>query len=689
MNIEDKIKEAADAYYNGEPIMADSEFDALKREFEAAGGQVEVGAQPRQTSHLPKRQHAQPMLSLRNVFEDEDGGSASLMKWLSGLSEAGVPDTALIVAEPKYDGMAVSVIYRNGQLYDVVTRGDGSVGESVLQNTGPCHGIPERLPTAHIPEVLELRGEMIMDYAAFDEWNASAETDADRFANPRNATAGSLRLKDQDAAKRRPLRFVMYQDPACALGNTHLDSFSLLRHQDAALTISRGAAATLGSLTAEKVRTIVQTVRSLTIDGRRIPCDGIVWKVDAYCHYAMLGTTSTSPNWAVAYKFQQERAVAVVHDIIGQVGRTGVITPVAVLEPTQLDGSVIRRATLNNESHIHKLKLRVGDTVEIRKAAAIIPEVIRSFSADDDRALLDLREHIQQCPSCQSPTERTTSDAGILQLRCSAARCSGRLTAALTYAFSRDALDIQQLSDAGVAALVPYLEGRSIIGFISYLIDLARGDQLIPWLSQIAWTTESGTARIGKRAEKIAEALLAAPKQPLWRWIAAAGIPSVGKNTSKELSRVCANAAGIMDLRPVLRAVAAGASSPEVERLSLSRHIGPVSAMALLSYLATMRGFELVTVLERYGVVSDNYAPEPVTVSGPLSGKTFVATGKLPVTREEVHQMILQAGGSVAGSVSKSTDYLVVGEKAGSKAAKAEKLGVKTISFDDLKAMIG
>jgi DNA ligase (NAD+) len=748
------LRKASEAYYNGTPIMSDQEFDALWQQHEASRKLSpnhpcwddtildKVGAKPVKTSGFKKVAHATPMLSLDNVFETDDG-FAQVEKWLDG-----IPPAASVVVEPKVDGLSLSLVYENGILSDAVTRGDGMVGDSVIQNIHPGMGIPQVLiqdgPWSGAGNYtdargrIEVRGEVYMPVGVFERLNAELVARGEEpYANPRNAAAGALRLHDRDESVRRGLRFVAYACSGYPIPvRTHCDE--MMRLLRAGFDVV-GRRITASVVRCENWREISRSL----LEGMDFQTDGLVLKLNAYDQREKLGSTARAPRWAVALKFKQPEVTTIMRAITVQVGRSGVLTPVAELEPVEVDGSVVSRATLHNEDHINRLGLCIGDTVMLQKAGGIIPEIVRSLQAEQlvqkmaatvvplrqqgsiqhsvrealgdvrarvcreesgyapmiaarvgTRGVFNLLVHIGgKCPSCGStdvkkqetirPGRAIGKSTALLPKTqtsyfCVNPSCRAKLTARVQHMASRGCLDIEQLGSEAcdeIAFRMP-LEG------MTHPFEILR--QPVGWFAALSWKTEEGKKMtFGQgRAKKVVAAIERARTLPLNRWLAACGIPSVGENTSKEISRLF-QAPDDLKRRPIiseghlLRMIAAGEDKTKgaLAAYAISHHLGPVSAQALLDFLESDDGIFALTVMSAYGVKSDNWNPTPAPKTDlPLSGQTFAITGTLSVGRAEMQKLIEAAGGKVSDTISKKLTALICGEGGGSKRDKAAAL---------------
>lgn len=770
---EQRLRQASDAYYNGEPIMSDAEFDALWREHKAAREAGEpgfpsntildrVGAPVEASSGFQKAAHLSPMLSLDNAFAQPDGSNADLVAWLDSVKARCGSDLTLVV-EPKIDGLSLNLIYVDGKLVRAVTRGNGLVGDDVTANVLACKLAPANLAATEFggtapSGTIEIRGEVFMDFKSFEALNARQQAEgAPLYANPRNAAAGSLRLHDPAQAATRGLRFLAHGaelHSASFSGRVPIDYGELVGELNAHVGFPDRLFMRVDGACWDMV-ILRHTIRCL-VD---YPIDGAVVKVQGFEHRNILGYGSRSPRWAIAIKFEQEQAETVLKAITVQVGRSGTLTPVAELEPVEVDGSTVRRATLHNEDQVNRLNLKVGDVVRIQKAGAIIPEIVESVTAADHRLRLSMEQngdadaierqwarerppfrlidHVGgKCPSCGSDTLHKVSSSGARDLRtglqetdqmlaikdavswrCLNQLCPAQVAGNIEHMASRKALDIPMLGGEAAECLAkhwlesnvesPRLGDLGIVTWRHMLLSMFvywNEQSTLGWLSELRWTTESGgTMTLGEpRARKILQGVERAKTLPLNRWIYALGIPTVGENTSKEISRLFEEANHLrFACRPphevsnpgggIIWHIANGAdkSGDDLARYAISSHLGPVSAQALVDFERSGEGTSILDLMSDLEIWSDNYYPVPMSSTDkPLFGLTFVITGTLSVGRDEMKALIESKGGKVSGSVSAKTDYLVCGEGGGSKADKAAKLGVKTLTEAALRAML-
>ena len=730
---EDLLRHANEAYHNGTPIIPDIEYDWLWRNHQADRANLaihfpkdtildKVGAAPDKASGFQKVKHTTPMLSLDNVFEDEEDGCAALNDWLAGI-EAVEPE-AVVMIEPKIDGLSLRLTYAGGLLMRAVSRGSGEEGDDLSANVTAARLVPLSIPRQ---VDMEVNGEVFMDFATFERLNAALAAKGEApYSNPRNAAAGALRLHDPAECAKRGLRFMphgvvggMFTEHATAMTFLARNGFECLEE--------------VGMMIGERIKSIAATRRMVAAD-LGYPIDGLVFKLDDRRIRDQLGSTSRAPRWAIALKFQQEKVVTKLKAITVQVGRTGTLCPVGELHPVWVDGSTISRATLHNEDQVRRLGLCVGDDVEIRKAGAVIPQLVGSVSAADHRreleryyaskypevpvvnrsvmvdeamiairAPFDLIKHIGgKCPSCggtdiqraalaggHSDHEETTAVA----YRCMNPSCPAQLAARIQHFCSRKCLDIEGIGEEAADALAELLPQHTAPRTPN-LLDLL--DLSTTLLAGLRWTTASGgTMTFGElRAKKAYAAFQRAADLPLHRWLFALGIPSIGENTSKEVSRLCKNPEDVTWNAEFCEISFIARGQPKdgnnLKQYQISSHLGPVSCNALQDYCLNDDTRKIMFRIFDMGVKSDNYNPTPVKVEtgSMLSGKTVCITGTLSVSRDDMKVLLEQAGAKVGGSVSAKTDFLVVGEKAGSKADKAEKLGVVVLTEAAARAML-
>ena len=631
------------------PEIDDARFDALFRELQSlehAHPELRTPDSPTQRvgapvqSELAPVTHAVPMLSLSNALsEDEARAFDRRVREALGVEEVEY------AAEPKFDGLAVSLTYLDGQLAVGATRGDGFTGEDVTANLRTVRAIPLRLEGAAPPRLLEVRGEVIMLKKDFAALNTAQRARGDKeFVNPRNAAAGALRQLDPRVTAARPLHFFAYGIARCEGGelpqDRHSRQLDFLDALHLPTASRRGVVRGIDGVLDYYARTGAARA------GLAYEIDGVVYKVDALAAQEKLGFVSRAPRFAIAHKFPAEEATTQVLDISVQVGRTGAITPVARLKPVFVGGVTVSNVTLHNEDEVRRKDVRIGDTVVVRRAGDVIPEVVRVVS---EQRPSDAREFVmpRQCPVCGSAVQRQEDEA---VARCTAGLfCPAQRKQALLHFASRRAMDIEGLGERIVDQLV---DAR----LVETPADLYRLDV----------ATLAGLERMGeKSAANLVAAIAASRKATLARVIYALGIRNVGESTARDLARHFGN------LDAVLEA--------DASRLQQVPDVGPVVAQSIASFFREPHNRAVVAALRAAGVEPPHETPALEPASG-LAGKIFVLTGTLPdLTREEASARIEAAGGKVTGSVSKKTDYLVAGEDAGGKYDKAVALSIPVL----------
>ena len=635
-------------YVLDDPEMPDFEYDHLLRELEeleAAHPEYASADSPTKRvggealSQFEKVAHPVPLMSLQDVFSLEE-----LNEFL-GKVLAEEP-TASFSVEPKIDGLSVALEYIDGHFVRGATRGDGNVGEDVTENLKTIHSIPMTLENA--PHRLIVRGEVFMPKKSFEKLNQRQEQEGKPlFANPRNAAAGSLRQLDPKVAAKRGLDIYIFNiQLAEGIGfASHTESLKYLKSLKFKV-IPQKCLSTVASIN-EEIIAIDAGREKLTCD-----IDGAVIKVDDLAMRDRFGATAKFPRWAAAYKYPPEIKPTVVEDIVVQVGRTGVLTPKAVVRAVRLAGTTVTNATLHNQDFISQRDIRIGDTVLIRKAGEIIPEILEvDFTKRPEDSV---PYHLPaNCPVCGAPVEKDEDGAF---LRCTGAECPAQLSRNISHFVSRDAMDIDGLGSAIVEGLIEK-------GLIS-----SPADIYYLQLEDIKSLWKSGTTA----AKKLLKAIEASKQQDLSRLIYALGIRQVGSKTGK----VLASTFGTMD----------ALMAASQEELTQVQDVGTITAANIYEWF---RQEQSVHVIERLRQAGVNFESTRQITDARFAGKTFVLTGALSkFTREEATEKIELLGGKAAGSVSKKTSYVVVGENAGSKERKARELGIPILSEDDFLEMI-
>ena len=642
----DLLNEANTKYYVLDaPEMPDFEYDRLLRELEeleAANPELSMPDSPTRRvggealSQFEKVQHPVPLRSLQDVFSTEE-----LQEFLDKMKEA-YPSAEFSV-EPKIDGLSVALEYENGTFVRGSTRGDGQIGEDVTENLKTIRSIPMTIPDA--PGRLIVRGEVFMPKSVFEQLNAEREEEGKAlFANPRNAAAGSLRQLDPKIAAKRKLDILIF-NVQLAEGvefATHEESLKYLK--DRKFKVVAAKFYSEPSRVIKRIDEINESREKFTFD-----IDGAVVKVNDLAQREALGATSKFPRWAAAYKYPPEIKETVVEEIVIQVGRTGVLTPKAVVRPVRLAGTTVTNATLHNQDFITALGLGIGDTVKIRKAGEIIPEILE-VTVHQSNTVYQIPT---VCPVCGAAVER---DADGAFLRCTGAACPAQLSRSLAHFVSRDAMDIDGMGKNIVAALIEK-------GFVKTPADLYY--LTVDEMKQL-WSKGD------TQAKKLLKAIEESKSRDLSRLIFALGIRQVGAKAGKTL------AGHFGDLDALMNA--------PLEELTGVEDVGEITARNILDRFAQPSAREMVERLRAAGV---NFESQRTVSDARFAGMTFVLTGALTkFTRDQATEQIELFGGKVSGSVSKKTTYVVVGENAGSKERKARELGIPILTEDDFLAMI-
>ncbi|MDN6488968.1 MAG: NAD-dependent DNA ligase LigA [Yaniella sp.] len=702
--LKDQVRYHRRAYYvDDAPEISDAAFDALFRELEdleSLHPQIVTGDSPTQevggNAVFSPVEHLSQMYSLEDVFSVSE-----LQTWFSrvggGLQRVGAGDDVGWLTEVKIDGLAINLVYENGTLVRAATRGDGRVGEDVTRNVLTIKEIPNRLVGDDIPEQLEVRGEVFMPIKDFTEFNeARVEAGEGPFANPRNAAAGSLRQKNPAETAKRPL--AMFVHGLGIVSGTTITSqhqaYDLL--QQWGLPVSPYTKLFHG--TSDEVAEQVEHYISYYGEHRHDlvhQIDGIVVKVDRVTYQQQLGYTSRTPRWSVAYKYPPEEVHTKLLDILVNVGRTGRVTPYAVMEPVFVDGSTVSMATLHNQDVVKAKGIKIGDTVVLRKAGDIIPEIVGPVMPlrGDDAVDFVMPSN---CPACD--TELRSMKEGDVDLRCpNAESCPAQLTGRIEHAASRGAFDIEALGEEAATWLtngpgpdpaensgVVEPTGAGVLTSDAQLFELAEsGDEALKaqladvyvwrqkrskgqptggWEKVPYFYTRSGNPTANTK--RLFEELEKAKQQPLWRVLVALSIRHVGPPAA----RAIAASFGSME------ALRTAALAEDYERFTYVDGIGEVIATAVMEFFATDWRLAIIDAWAQAGVTMADEVSENSTL---LEGVTIVVTGTLEqYTRDSAKEAILSRGGKSTGSVSKNTDYLVAGGNAGSKLTRAEELGV-------------
>lgn len=645
------------------PEVPDAEYDRLMRELrelETAHPELittdsptqRVGAAP--LSAFEQVKHRVPMLSLDNVFDEES--YLAFYKRVQDRLKTAEPLT--FCCELKLDGLAVSLLYENGELVQAATRGDGTTGENITANVRTIRAIPLRLHGDNIPERLEVRGEVFMPQPGFEAMNEEARrTGGKVFANPRNAAAGSLRQLDPRITAKRPLTFFCYGVGLLEGGELPRSHYERLQQFKAwGLPVSDRVRVCTGSDDVLAFYRQVEADRpSLGFD-----IDGVVVKIDSLDIQETLGFVARAPRWATAFKFPAQEQITLVKDVEFQVGRTGAITPVARLEPVLVAGVMVSNATLHNADEIERLGLRIGDTVIVRRAGDVIPQVVGVVL---DERPEDAREVVfpTHCPVCHSDVERVEGEA---VARCTAGLiCGAQRKEALKHFVSRRALDVDGMGDKIIDQLVE----KEYVKNPADLFRLTAGKL-------------TGLDRMGpKSAQKVVNALEKAKETTLARFLYALGIREVGEATAANLA---AHYGSVEALR-----------AADIESLKTVQDVGEVVAKHVVNFLSEEHNQQVIDELLSPEI--NIHWPEvqvivPEEIDSPFAGKTVVLTGSLSIlSRDEAKDRLTALGAKVSGSVSKKTDLVIAGEAAGSKLAKAQELGIEVIDEAEMIRLLG
>lgn len=649
-------------YVLDDPVISDADFDALMqklRALEAAHPELvtadsptqRVGGETRPFITKVRREHR--MFSLDNAYS-----AADMLEFhrrvVDGLRDGDVPS---FTVEPKLDGASIEVIYEGGRLVQATTRGDGAEGEEISPNVRTIRGVPSRIKHAG---KLTLRGEVLIYRRDLDALNAEREAAGlERFANPRNAAAGAVRMMDSREVAKRPLRVIFYQ---CVEGPsvkpTHgetlkwLAELGLPTHRHEKVTPWEGVLDAIADIDRARADYPFET-------------DGAVVKVDSFRHQDVLGATSKFPKWAIAYKFPAERAITTVRDIVVQVGRTGALTPVAMMDPVELGGTTVSRASLHNADQIRELDVRIGDRVSIQKAGEIIPQVLSVESRDRPAGTAPF-EMPKECPVCGAKVVSRLREEGKPELeatvRCPNRQCPAQVQGRILYFASRPAMAIDKLGES----LVDQLVTKGLVKDVADLYDLTT-ERLVE------------LERMGKKsAQNVIDAIQASRERPLERLVGGLGIPQIGQVAGRQVAQVAGTLATLI-----------GWSEEE-----LREHIGGIHGFGgkmVDSVVEFMKDDAERAVLQKL-LDRDVGRPQPrevVATEGPLLGKSFCVTGVLTRKREDVHNLLRAAGAIIHDSVKKDTTYLVAGDKTGkTKLDQAKKYGARVVSEEEMDRLL-
>lgn len=656
--LREELKEQNYKYYVlSAPTMSDREFDEKMhrlQELEAKHPELydansptqRVGSDIGKIDSFPRIRHRYPMLSLANTYSREE-----VEDWVRKL-----PTGVEIVAELKYDGLSISLWYEKGKLVHAVTRGDGTEGDDVLPNIRTITAIPQQLSGA--PDRLELRGEVLLPWERFEALNRQREEDEEPlFANPRNAASGTLKLQDSREVARRGLTCYLYYMLGEQLpGKTHYERLELARQW--------GFPVSEAIKVCKDVDEVMAFIAYWDTERKNLPVatDGIVLKVNNLAEQEELGYTAKSPRWAIAYKFAAERQLTLLKQITYQVGRTGVVTPVANLEPVQLSGTMVQRATLHNEDFIRQLGIAEGDRVYVEKGGEIIPKIVGKEETEikNDKSQITNYKFPKVCPECGTELVRVEGEAA---WRCpNELSCPPQLKGKLEHFVSRKAMNIEGLGSETIALLYD----KGLLHSIADIYDLRQEDL-------------AAQERLGdKSAQNILQAIEASKQVPWARVLFALGIRMVGETTAKKIAKRFHSIDALQ-----------WASKEELTGIE---DVGEQIADNIVAYFADLRNLEIITRLQAAGVQLEAVSNQQSAISLPqvLEGKTIVISGTFSFhSRDEYKQMIEDYGGKNSGSVSKKTDFILAGENMGpAKLDKARELGVQLVSEQEFLDMI-
>lgn len=645
--LKDLLREANKAYYNdAQPFMSDKEFDEKLKELEALENEFDIHDPNSPTKRVGGEtsstfdtvQHPVPLLSLDNTYNEEE-----LNDFDKRVQKNLEHSNYEYLVELKFDGASLRLRYENGELVLGATRGDGQKGDDITRNVRTIRDIPLKLK-GNYPEVVEVRGEAFMEREAFARLNQKREEEGlSTFANPRNSTAGSLKMQDPKAVSQRPIRFFAFD----LLFDE--EDISITQDKINELIKEYGLPANEFPKVCKSISEVHEVIKEWDELRHTLPyeTDGVVIKINQTHLRDQLGSTSKFPRWAIAYKFEAEQATTFINDITLQVGRLGTITPVAELEPVLLAGTTVKRASLHNEDEIHRKNIRIGDTVVVEKAGEIIPQVVSVINPDRKNRAPQY-EFPKTCPACDA---KLIKYEGEVAWRCINPECPPQVRIKIEHFAARDALDIEGLGESVVDQLV----SEKLISNYGDLYDLTI-DHIIP-LERMA----------EKSAQNLINGIASSKNQPFEKVLYALGIRFVGKTVAKDLAEAFKN---LDNLR-----------SADEEALLAVDSIGPRIAESVIDFFSNEVNNKIVDRLKEAGLQFE--AKEKELASRVLEGKKIVMTGTLPtLSRNEAKELIEKHGGKTASSVSKNTDFVLAGESAGSKLTKAQDLGVEILDED-------
>ena len=655
-NLKNKIEKYNNLYYNEDnPIISDMEYDGLLRKLKEMEKEypalLEIDDSPTEkiggtaSNKFSKVEHKVPMLSLSNTYniaeiEDFDKRVKKIINFSEKIE---------YILELKLDGLSISLIYENGNLTRAVTRGDGKIGEDVTENIMEIESIPKKLKE---PISLEVRGEIILPIQNFNKINEEREENGEEvFANPRNAAAGTIRQLDSTIVSKRGLDcYLYYLVNAENYGiKTHLESIKFIE--------KLGFKTTKVFEKYSDFKTLEKSIEKWRIKREKLDyeTDGLVIKINDFSFYETLGYTTKSPRWAIAYKFPAEQVKTRLLDVTFQVGRTGVVTPVAELEAVNLSGSVVKRASLHNFDEIRRKDIKIGDNVIVEKAAEIIPQVVNVVFDDRKGTEKEIKEP-ESCPACGT---KLVKEEGLVALKCLNPHCPEKIKREISYFVSRDAMNISGLGEKIVEKFIELEKIKTVVDI--YFLENYRNEL-------------ENLEKMGKKSvENLLNSINESKNQDFSKVLYALGIPFVGKFNANLLSKT------FKDI-DVLK-------EKSVEELLEVKGIGDKAAIAVNTFLNNENNWKIITELKEIGLKFKFEEDELKEVKdNPIKGKNFLATGKLQkYKRNEIKDIILEKGGNYLSAVSKNLDFLIAGEKAGSKLEKAQNLGIRVLSEDDFE----
>jgi len=650
-----EIEEHNRRYYEeAAPVISDREYDRLYRELVDLETRFptlvtpdsptqRVGGKPLKA--FGQITHRVPMLSLDNTYSEEE------VTVFYERMERLLPDEKIpVVIEPKADGVAVSLLYEKGELRYAATRGDGTVGDDITQNIKTIRSVPRRLK-GNPPDILEVRGEAYLDKGGFAKLNAERKrAGLPEFANPRNAAAGSLKQLDPSIAAQRPLGVVFY-------GTGLIKGATLKKHSELFPLFKKlGLPCSEVWKIADSLEGILRAIHELdrVRQDFAYQTDGAVIKVDAFSQRQILGFTAKSPRWAIAFKYEAEQVETRLLDILVQVGRTGTLTPVAALEPVVVSGSRVARATLHNAEEIARKDIRIGDIVRIEKAGEVIPAVV-SVRTDLRTGNEKKFRMPTKCPQCGS---QVTRDEGQVAVRCVNTQCPAQLQRRIEHFASRGAMDIEGLGEAMAAQLVERKMLRDLSDI--YELDAIR----------LAGLERMGTKSIAN----LLDAIETSKSRPLWRLIFGLGILHVGVSASRAL------ASHFPNLDAITRS--------SLDELQQIPDVGEVVGQSIHDFFREPGNLKTIEKLRKAGLQFKAEEKKAGESASKVNGTTWVITGSLSQSRDEIAELIIAHGGKVSGSVSKKTSFVLAGQDPGSKLEKAKKLGVRVVSETEFRKML-